>query len=341
MRTIYLNDDYEVELRDLPEPEPAADEVLIRVRAGGVCGTDMSVYANDHFLRTAPQILGHEVSGEVVRPGSAAGAWKEGDRVFVSPVVYCGECAACAAGRSNQCENVGLPGLNLPGLFSDLIAMPAKALHRLPDSINWRAGAMIEPTSVAFHGVRRGEPARGGSVAVLGAGPIGALATLICHHVHDSRLMVADLKQSNLDRLADLAGATTVNPASGDSTVETGKELTGGRGFDLVLVANHAQQSLTDAVELTRSGGRIVAIAAAYDGEPRVNVPMLVWRELEMRGTMAFTDEDIRTVISLIEGGMPVEKLATHVHAPEEAPEVFAAMAAGDGGHVKTLFEFA
>jgi threonine dehydrogenase-like Zn-dependent dehydrogenase len=340
MRTIYLNDDYEVELRDLPEPELGANEVLIRVQAGGICGTDMSVYANNHFLRTAPQILGHEVSGEVVRPGTGVEGWSEGDRVFVSPVVACGECAACQAGRTNQCENVGLPGLNLPGLFSDLIAMPAKALHRLPDSINWRAGAMIEPTSVAFHAVRRGEPTHGGSVAVLGTGPIGSLATLICSHVHDSRLLVADMKQSNLDLLGDLTGATTVNPADA-SVVDTGKEMTDGVGFDLVLVANHAQQSLTDAVEMTRSGGCIVTIAAAYDGLPQVNVPMLVWRELEMRGTMAFTDDDIGAVIDLIDGGMPVEKLATHLHRPEEAAEVFAAMAAGDGGHVKTLFEFA
>lgn len=340
MRSIYLNDDYEVELRDLPEPEPGPDEVLIRVRAGGICGTDMSVYANNHFLRTAPQILGHEVSGEVVRPGSAVEGWTEGDRVFVSPVVYCGECAACRAGRSNQCENVGLPGLNLPGLFSDLVAMPAKALHRLPDSMNWRAGAMIEPTSVAFHAVGRGEPTAGGTVAVLGAGPIGALATLICGYVHDSRLLVADLKQSNLDLLAELTGASTVNPAEG-SVVDTGKEMTDGVGFDVVLVANHAQQSIIDAIELTRSGGRVVAIAAAYEGLPQVNVPMLVWRELEMRGTMAFTDEDIRSVIDLIDGGMPVEKLATHLHRPEEATEVFAAMAGADSTHVKTLFEFA
>jgi (R,R)-butanediol dehydrogenase / meso-butanediol dehydrogenase / diacetyl reductase len=340
MRTIYLNDDYEVELRDLPEPEPGADEVLIRVRAGGVCGTDMSVYANNHFLRTAPQILGHEVSGEVVRTGSGVAGWSEGDRVFVSPVVFCGKCAACKAGRANQCENVGLPGLNLPGLFSDLITMPAKALHRLPDTINWRAGAMIEPTSVAYHAVGRGEPTRGGTVAVLGTGPIGALVTLICSHVHDSLLLVADLKQSNLDLLTRLTGATTVNPSEG-SVVETAKEMTDGIGFDVVLVATHAQQSLTDAIEMTRSGGRIVTIAAAYDGLPQVNVPMLVWRELEMRGTMAFDDDDIHAVIDLIDGGMPVEELATHLHKPEEAAEVFAAMAAGDGGHVKTLFEFA
>lgn len=340
MRAIYLNEDYEVELRDLPEPEPEPDEVLIRVQAGGVCGTDMSVYANNHFLRTAPQILGHEVSGEVVRPGAATSGWKPGDRVFVSPLVVCGECAACRAGRPTQCEAVGLPGLNLPGLFSDLITMPEKVLHRLPEGINWRAGAMIEPTSVAYHAVRRAEPADGGSVAVLGAGPIGALATLICHHVHDSRLLVADLKQQNLDLLAKLTGATTVDPRSG-SVVETGKELTDGVGFDVVLVANHAPQSLADAVDLARSGGRVVAIAAAYEGLPEVNVPMLVWRELELRGTFAFDDEDVRAVISLIDGGMPVEELATHLHKPEEAAAVFSAMAAGDGGHVKTLFEFA
>ncbi|MBS1886076.1 MAG: alcohol dehydrogenase catalytic domain-containing protein [Actinobacteria bacterium] len=339
MRAIYLNDGYEVELRDLPEPEPGADEVLVRVQAGGICGTDMSVYANNHFLRRAPQILGHEVSGEVVRTGSAVHGWGPGDRVFVSPLVVCGECAACRAGRPTQCESAKLPGLDLPGLFSDLIAMPAKVLHRLPDQVNWRAGAMIEPTSVAHHAVRRAEPAKGSSVAVLGAGPIGALAALICHHVHEARLLVSDLKPSNLDLLTRLTGAATVDPSAA-SVVETGREMTDGVGFDVVLVANHSPQCLADAIQMARSGGRVVAIAAAYEGLPEVNVPMLVWHELELRGTFAFDDDDIRSVIELIAAGMPVEELATHVHRPEDATAVFAAMAAGDGGHMKTLFEF-
>lgn len=236
MRSIYLNDDYEVELRDLPEPEPAADEVIVRVRAGGVCGTDMSVYGNNHFLRRAPQILGHEVSGEVVRAGPEVEGWSEGDRVFVSPLVVCGECDACRAGRTTQCQNAKLPGLELPGLFSDLISMPARALHRLPDDIDWRAGAMIEPTSVAHHAVRRAELGRGASVAVLGAGPIGALATLICDHVHGADLLVSDLKQSNLDLLSRLTGCATVDPARG-SVVEAAEAATEGRGFDVVLVA--------------------------------------------------------------------------------------------------------
>lgn len=339
MRSIYLNEAYEVELRDLPEPEPGPGEALVRVRAGGICGTDMSTYLNTHFLRRAPQILGHEVSGELVAVGAGVEGWEPGEAVFVNPLVVCGECEACRSGHATQCRSSQLPGLELAGLFSDLIVMPARSLHRLPASMNWIQGAMVEPTSVAHHAVGRAEIASGQSVAVLGAGPIGALATLICGHSHGSDLLVADLKQSNLDLLERLTGCATANPAAA-SVTEVAERHTGGRGFDVVMVANHAEQSLANAVDLLRPGGRIVAIAAAYEPLPRVNVPILVWRELEMRGTFGFDDDDVRAVIELIDGGLAVEELVTHRHQPEEASAVFAAMGSGEGDHVKTIFEF-
>lgn len=338
MRAIYLDESYRVEMREMPPPQCGPDDAVVRVRAGGVCGTDMATYLKAHFLRRAPQILGHEVSGEVVATGENVTGWEQGERVFVNPLVLCGQCEACLSGRHTQCRKSLLPGLELAGLFSDLIAMPAKSLHRLPASMSWTQGALVEPTSVAYHAVGRAELSRGSAVAVLGVGPIGALAALICSHSLEAKLMIADPKQSNLDRLSELLGCAAVNPQD-RSVTQVGRDLTGGEGFDVVLVANHAEQSLSDAVELLRPGGRIVAIAAAYEPLPAVNLPMIVWNELELRGTFGFDDDDVRAVIGLIDGGMPVERLVTHRHAPAEAPEVFAAMAAG-GDHIKTVFEF-
>lgn len=340
MRSIYLNESYEVEIRDLPAPEPGPGEALVRVQAGGICGTDMSTYLNTHFLRSAPQILGHEVSGELVEVGEGVEGWQPGERVFVSPMVVCGHCEACTSGRATQCRELMLPGLELPGLFSDLIVMPAKTLHRLPASMSWIQGALVEPASVAHHAVGRAQLSEGDAVAVLGSGPIGSLATLICDHSFGAQLLVADLKQSNLDLLERLTGCATVNPRR-ESVTEAGEVRTDGAGYDAVLVANHSPQSLTDAVDLLRPGGRIVAIAAAYEELPPVNVPIIVWRELELRGTMGFDDDDIRAVIELIDGGLAVEELVTHRHPPEDAAEVFAAMGSGQGDHVKTIFEFA
>jgi 2-desacetyl-2-hydroxyethyl bacteriochlorophyllide A dehydrogenase len=340
LRAIYLTDDYQVELRDMPEPEPGPTDALVRVHAAGICGTDMSTYLNTHFLRRAPQILGHEVSGEVVRVGAGVHGWSPGERVFVNPLVLCGDCEVCKSDEPTQCPNSRLPGLELDGLFSDLIVMPAKQLHGLSDRMTWAEGALIEPTSVSYHAVRRADLSQGASVAVLGAGPIGALISLICDHVYGAKILVADLKQSNLDLLSRITGCATVNPAA-ESVTEAGAKVTGGRGFDTVMVANHAPASLADAVSLLRPGGRIVAVAAAYEPLPVVNLPEIVWHELELRGTFGFHDGDVRAVIELIDSGLQVENLVTARHAPEQAPSVFEALGRGDGDSVKTLFEFA
>jgi L-iditol 2-dehydrogenase len=340
MRTIFLTEDYDLEIRELPVPQMGPMDAMVRVHSGGVCGTDVSTYTNTHFLRRAPQILGHEVSGELVAVGSRVHGWEPGERVFVNPVVICGKCRECASGHLTRCSNLKLPGLQLAGLFSDLIVMPATQLHRLPDGLSWLQGALIEPTSVAHHAVGRAQLRSGASVAVLGAGPIGSLAALICDQLHDARLLVADLKQSNLDLLQGIIGCTVVNPGS-ESIAEAQKRMTGGDGLDVVLVANHAEQSLVDAVSLLRPGGRIVAIAAAYEPLPRVNVPRIVWHELELRGTFGFDADDVTSVIDLIEAGLRVQEIVTDRHPPEEAPVVFAEIARGEGEHVKTMFDFA
>src|SRR5207245_1305486 len=116
--------------------------------------------------------------------------WTRGDRVFVNPLVLCGECDACTGDHPTQCRRARLPGLELPGLFSDLISMPAKSLHRLPDSITWEEGALIEPASVAYHAIGRGELKPRDRVAILGAGPIGALAALILDRRFNAQILV-------------------------------------------------------------------------------------------------------------------------------------------------------
>jgi L-iditol 2-dehydrogenase len=338
VKAVYLTAPEAIEIRTLPEPVCGPDDVLVRVRAGGVCGTDVSTYLGTHFLRKPPVILGHEVAGEIAAVGVDVTAWAVGERVAIDPQVACGRCSYCATGTSTQCPEKQLPGLQLPGLFSEIVAMPTVTLHRLGDGMTWEQGAMVEPAAVAYHALQRAELRDDARVAILGAGPIGALAALIHVRDHDIAPMVVDVKQANLDRMEALTGCVAVNPAV-QSVVEAGLTHSAGRGFDAVLVANTAPQSLQDAVALVRPEGRVVAIGAAYAEPPTVDVPMVVWRELELRGSFAFTSDDFRRVLAMIEEGLNVTALLTQRYPLEEAHAAFERLGSGADG-IKTMLSF-
>ena len=338
MKAIYLAAPESLAIRDVPEPDYGPGEVLVRIRAGGVCGTDVSTYLGKHFLRRAPAILGHEVAGEVAGVGADVRGWAVGDRVAIDPQVPCGRCPDCRSGRAAVCSAKHLPGLQIPGLFSEFVAMPPATLHCLERETTWEQGAMVEPGAVACHALGRAKLAEDARVAILGAGPIGSLAALIrCAGSHPPP-MVVDVKRGNLDRVASVTGARVVD-ARREAVVEVGLDYTDGEGFDAVLVANTASQSLNDAVALARRGSPIVAIGAAYADVPTVDVPTIVWRELELRGSFSFTSEEFKLVLSLIHDGLDVAGLITHRHPFEEAPEVFEQLGDGRDG-IKTILSF-
>jgi L-iditol 2-dehydrogenase len=338
MKCVYLPRPREVEIRDIQAPRCGPDDVMIRVRAGGVCGSDMSSYQGQHFLRMPPVILGHEVAGDVVEVGTRVARWHPGDHAAIEPQIPCGKCEYCRTGLSTICSDKQMVGRDFPGLLSELVVMPAASVHRIDDHVAWEAAAMVEPAAVSYRAVRLANVRDGTRVAILGAGPIGALAALILARLHDVQVTVFDFKQSNLDLVTRLTGYTTVN-LSETTAAEAGSALSEGRGYATVFVANSAPASLMEAVDLCRPNARIIAIGATYREPPPVNVPQIVVRELELKGTLAYTGEDFRATIELIEQGLDVAALITGRYPYEEAPTVLDALAAGTE-HVKTMFTF-
>lgn len=338
MRSVYLSAPERVEVREVEDPAPGTGQVLVRIRRGGICGSDLYAYRGDHVFRKPPVVLGHEGAGEVVRSGEAVDRWEAGDRVAIEPQAACGTCRACRSGRSPSCPHRKVAGVGLPGFFSDFVSVPERLLHRVPYEVPWDEAALVEPTAVAHRAVSSAGIREDSRVAVLGAGPIGALTALVCERLYNVQGVVADVKRLNLDLVQHLTGWRSVD-LTGVSTV---REIfdTDEERFDTVFVANSDPSSLADAVAVARPGARIMALAATYLEPPAVDVASVVLKELDIRGTLAYTSEDFSAAIGLIAGGLEVGPLVTHIRPVEEAPALFDWLA-GAPDHVKALLTFA
>jgi len=186
--------------------EPGAGQVQIRVSFCGICGTDLHLFhgAMAHRL-TLPHVMGHEMSGTIASVGSGVAGWRAGDRVTVRPLDPCGHCPACLAGHSHICHNLKFIGIDTPGALQGIWTVPAHTLHRLPDSLGLREGAMVEPVAVACHDVRMSDLKQGEFAAVIGGGPIGILVALVAQ-ARGARVVLAEVNRFRVELARDLSG---------------------------------------------------------------------------------------------------------------------------------------
>jgi threonine dehydrogenase-like Zn-dependent dehydrogenase len=208
--------------------EPAAEQVQIRVAYCGICGTDLRLFhgAMAHRL-TLPHVMGHGMSGTIAAVGSGVAGWRAGDRVTVRPLEPCGHCPACVAGHSHICHNLKFIGIDTPGALQGMWTVPAHTLHRLPEGLALREGAMVEPVAVACHDVRLSELQEGEFAAVIGGGPIGILVALVAQ-ARGARVVLAEVNAFRLQLARDL-GIEAANPLETDLHGLV-NERTGGRG---------------------------------------------------------------------------------------------------------------
>ena len=203
-----------IEVQEVDEPAYGEDEVLIDVKACGVCGSDLHAYRGFHPFRRPPVVLGHEVAGQVVSVGPAVRDVRVGDRVAVEPQIYCGTCNFCVGGLPNFCVAMRRPGLRWGGTLAERMMAPEKVLYTLAPAVSYEEGAVVEPLAVAYRGLRTGQITMGQRVAVLGAGPIGTLVSMLCTAAQVSTLMVTDIKGYNLNFVRSLGVQHAINAAT-------------------------------------------------------------------------------------------------------------------------------
>ena len=347
MQALVVLEPNRVEIREVPTPKPGPNEVLALVRAVSICGTDIHLVRGDYpgFWPPAfPFIPGHEWAGEICElgPGADLYGWKVGDRVAGTSHDACGFCQKCVEGHYNLCENYGKPGLhkqyghNYQGADATYVLQGVKTIFRLPDSISFEDGAVIDPASIALHVANRGNVQPGDGVAITGGGAIGLLSGDAALIRGASRVIIVEPNPSRRAKAAAL-GFETVDPGAGDP-VATVRDMTGGLGVDVVLEAAGVPVTVQWALGMLRRGGRCAAV-----GIPTVGVEVAMQRivldELELVGCRASAGE-MRRVMPLVENGrMRVHEMITHRIPLAEYERALATFADPKANAIKIVIE--
>jgi L-iditol 2-dehydrogenase len=309
-----------LEIHEVPVPVPGRNEVLCRVRAVSICGTDVHLIRGDYpgFWPPAfPFIPGHEWAGDIVAlgPNAELYGWKIGDRVAGTSHDACGVCQKCVEGQYNLCENYGKPGLhkqyghNVQGADATYVVQGIKTIFRLPDALGYDVGAVIDPASIGLHVANRGAIKPGDTVVVTGAGAVGLLAADAAKVRGAGRVILVERMPLRLAKAAEL-GWETVDSAEGDP-VAVVREMTGGLGADVVLECAGVPVTVQMAVGMLRRGGRCAAVGIPTKGV-EIAMQKIVLDELEIVGCRA-TAGEMRRVMPLVEQGrVRLPEIMTH-----------------------------
>ncbi|MGY1707330.1 2,3-butanediol dehydrogenase [Geodermatophilus sp. SYSU D00697] len=314
MRAARFHAREDVRIEDVPDPTPGPGQVKLRNAYAGICGSDLHVYhspensgldyTQPHPITGSmpPQVLGHEFSGTVVELGEGVDGVAVGDRVAVWPVYHCGHCAACRAGMVNTCRSFGFHGLTSDGGgMAEYTTVPATMLHLLPDGVDLRMGALVEPMAVAWHAVDLGEVRPGGSALVAGAGPIGIGVYFALRARGVETLVVSEPSAARREAVQRL-GATHVVDPTADDLAAVVADVTGGDGVDVAFDAAGAGAAVTSAIGLLAPAGRLVVVALHEKGF-EFNPTVLVFGETSMKGALAYLPRDFDAVIAAMAEG--------------------------------------
>jgi (R,R)-butanediol dehydrogenase/meso-butanediol dehydrogenase/diacetyl reductase len=327
MKAAYYHGEKTIKTGESVPRKPGPDEVRIHVAYCGVCGTDLHIFKGGMDKRVSmPQVIGHEMSGEIAEVGSNVKGWSPGDRVVVRPLNPCGSCPACKAGHSHVCYNLKFLGIDTPGAFQRSWTVPAHTLHRLPAHLSYDLAALIEPVAVACHDIRRGELRPGEEAVVIGGGPIGLLIGLVGKQA-GARILISEVNPFRLN-LAKEMGLETVNPKDTDLS-EFVLKRTGGTGADAVFEVTGTAAGAAAMTPLVRVRGRIVVVGVFGD-PPKVDLFRFFWRELHLCGARVYEAEDFEKAIDLAaRGAFPLERLISARWPVTELQKAFEQIEAG------------
>jgi L-iditol 2-dehydrogenase len=342
MRALLLSEYKKLSVVEMPTPEIGDDDVLVRVRACGVCGSDIHGYDGSTGRRIPPLVMGHEAAGVIERVGRGVHGFAAGERVTFDSTVSCGSCDFCRRGQINLCDNRTVLGVSCGdyrrhGAFAEYVAVPSRILYKLPDTLSFEHAALIEAVSIAVHAVNRHLPEPDETAVVVGAGMIGVLIIQVLNHKGCRNVVAVDIDPQKLALAARIGVSRTLNPQAGDVPAAV-RGVTGGRGADVSFeVVGHGDTVLS-AIRSLRKGGTVVLVGNL---SPRVELPLqeVVSREISVLGSCASNGEIPECIDLLARGVVDVDPLISLKAPLNEGPELFARLYSGDRTLMKVILQ--
>lgn len=342
MKALMLSQYKQLDVTEVDKPEIGPRDVLVQVRACGICGSDIHGYDGSSGRRIPPLVMGHEAAGVVAEVGSEVSDLEAGDHVTFDSTVSCGECFFCRRGQINLCDNRMVLGVSCGeyrrhGAFAEYVSVPQHICYRLPPELPFEHAAMIEAVSVAVHAANRTPVTLGDTAVVVGSGMIGLLAIQAIRLAGCARVIAVDLDAGRLEKAREL-GADVVLKADEVDVAEEVKKHTDGRGADVALEVVGASATIQTAIDSVRKGGTVTLVGNLA---PNVEMPLqaIVTRELSVLGTCASSGEYPACIELLASGAIRVDDMITATASLDEGPSWFRRLYGGEPGAMKVILD--
>nr|WP_307449197.1 MULTISPECIES: zinc-binding alcohol dehydrogenase family protein [unclassified Paenibacillus] len=291
------------------------DEVLIKVRLVGICGSDMHIYHGTSPVATYPRVIGHEMVGEIAEIGSNVERLAVGDKVVMEPIQWCGTCYACKSGRKNVCTQLEVYGVHKDGAYQEYIVLPEKIVHKVDSRLDWHEAVLVEPFTIGAQANWRGDVRAGDIVFIMGAGPIG-LCSMQVAKIKGAVCIISDLSDDKLDYARSLGADYVLNPLKDNVNVEI-ERITNGLGPNVTIDAVCTVKTFEQAVEITSVAGRVVVLGFS-DAPSQIAQLHITKKELTVVGSRLQSDKFIEVIEWFNSGNMKVDSFVTHRFALED-----------------------
>lgn len=297
-------------MKNVPIPKPKDNEVLVKIKAAGICGSDVDGYLGRHPMIGYPIILGHECSGIVTEVGKKVSRKRIGEAVIVEPFSLCHKCVFCRQDRYNLCNDLKIIGHQIPGAFAEYVVIEDRFAHKKPANLSFEEAAVMEPATGSFHAVSRCGIKKGDLVVILGCGTIGSFALQHCKNF-GAKVLVSEIEGFKLKAAKELGADFTINPKK-ENLKKKVMKLTGGIGADCVIEAVGSQETLSQTVPLVKKGGTIMLIGWTGASQDKFDLTNVTFNEIKVLGTLGFCNDHTKVIRLASRGKVNIKKIITH-----------------------------
>jgi 2-desacetyl-2-hydroxyethyl bacteriochlorophyllide A dehydrogenase len=346
MKAAVLEEYRKIVWKEVPEPEIAGNEVLIKVNYACICGSDQHIFLGEFHPRTrVPLIQGHEFAGEIVKTGPGVINFRKGDRVAVDPIIWCGKCPACELHHYPACTTLKLIGVDLDGGFAEFVKAPEHMLFRITPDISDEQAALVEVMSIGFHACNRAKVENNDTIVIWGAGKVGQCILQAARTKTSNILIMVDILDARLNRAKNAYPGIHIINAAMEDPVEKIKIITGGRGVDIAFEAvGHYKEipgkvnPVRGCIQSIRGAGKVCVLGLSDEVTP-VLFKELIWREATLIASRVTHGEFSETIENLQKGKLKPDALISDILTADKAQEAFEMLEAEPEKHLKILLK--